>query len=148
MNPGEPKEMRFYTIGYGGREPREFIALLKEHGIRTVVDVRLRPDRAYKSCYAKAKTSDAGIEKLLADGGIAYCSMPELGNEFMNDDDWRKKYEALFEKEGDLRVRRLGDAEKPFCLLCAEKRAAECHRKVIADYLVEMRGWEVEHLEL
>ena len=32
---------------------------------------------------------------------------------------------------------------EPFCLLCAEKRVAECHRLVIADFLVATRGWSV-----
>jgi hypothetical protein len=34
----------------------------------------------------------------------------------------------------------------PFCLMCCEKHASGCHRKLIADYLVN-RGYEVEHLE-
>jgi hypothetical protein len=44
-------------------------------------------------------------------------------------------------------IERLGDLPQPFCLLCAEKRVAECHRLVIAEFLVATKGWSVEHIE-
>jgi uncharacterized protein (DUF488 family) len=137
----------FFTIGYGGRAPDEFAGLLKLHGIRSVADVRIHPDRASMGAYVKARTSDKGIEKLLAGQGIAYHSILELGNLFRDLDDWRAPYRALFERAGELLVGRLGDLPEPFCLMCAEKRVADCHRLVIADFLVATRGWSVEHIE-
>lgn len=139
--------MTFYTIGYGGRRPDEFVDLLATHGVRAVVDVRIRPDRASMGAYARAKSSDKGIEHLLAGRGIAYRSILELGNLFRELDDWMPAYRAFFERAGDLLIARLDDTPGPFCLLCAEKRVAECHRLVIADYLVATRGWAVVHIE-
>ncbi len=139
--------MKFYTIGYGGRVPSDFASLLVEHGIRSVADVRIHPDRASMGAYVKARSADKGIEKLLADRGIAYRSILELGNLFRDLEDWRPAYRALFERSGDLLIERLGELPVPFCLLCAEKRVAECHRLVIADYLVATRGWSAQHIE-
>ena len=74
--------MKFYTIGYGGRNPQEFLDLLRQMGVKIIVDVRLRPDRASMGIWAKAKSSDKGSEKVLRDAGIGYCSFVELGCPF------------------------------------------------------------------
>jgi len=137
----------FFTIGYGGRRPEEFVGLLVGHGVRAVVDVRIRPDRASMGAYVRAKSPDKGIEKLLGDRGIAYRAILELGNLFRDFPDWHGPYRALFERAGDLLVGRLEGLPEPFCLMCAEKRVAECHRLTIADFLVMTRGWTVEHIE-
>jgi uncharacterized protein (DUF488 family) len=145
--PGMALSMTFYTIGYGGRVPAEFASLLVSRGVRSVVDVRIHPDRASMGSYVKARSAEKGIEKLLADRGIVYRSLLELGNLFRDLDDWRPSYRALFEHSGELLVARLAEMPEPFCLMCAEKRVAECHRQVIAEFLAATRGWSVEHIE-
>ena len=138
--------MKLFTIGYGGAAPRAFTACLVKAGIRTVVDVRLRPDRASMGTYVKAKTPDKGIERLLGEAGIGYRSLPELGNVFLDYDDWRERYAALLARAGDLLVSRLAGVAGPICLLCAERRPEECHRMLIAQYLASAAGKEIEHL--
>ena len=138
--------MKFYTIGYGGRKPEDFITLLKQKDVKTIVDVRLRPNHAYRGYYSKAKSKDRGIQKLLADNGIEYISLMKLGNVFMECEDWRERYQQLLKKEGDLLIEPLYNLSGHCCLMCAEKYAAECHRKLIADFLA-MKGFEVEHIE-
>ncbi len=134
------------TIGYGGRQPQDFLALLQQHGIKTVVDVRLRPDRASLGIYTQAKSSEKGIQGLLLKGDIRYESLVELGNVFRGDEQWRERYRRLLARAGDILTERLSHISGPLCLLCAEQRAAECHRQVIAEYLVQ-QGWEVEHIQ-
>ena len=138
--------MKFYTIGYGGRNPQEFVEVLKQKGVKVVVDVRLRPDRASMGSYARAKSQDKGIERLLGTAGIEYCSVLELGNIFLGQSDWKERYQDLMIRAGDLLTQRLENVSSPFCLMCAEKSPAECHRSFIAEYLVS-KGYEVEHIE-
>ena len=138
--------MKCYSIGYGGRQPQDFLALLQQHGIHTVVDVRLRPDRASFGLYSKAKSADKGIQGFLHTGGIAYVSLIELGNIFREDAQWRERYQRLLAQAGDVLLERFAQIPVPFCLLCAERRVADCHRQLIAECLIE-QGWQVEHIQ-
>src|SRR5262245_34656132 len=121
--------MTLFTIGYGGRTPEDLVRLLRENGIRTLVDVRLRPDRASMGVWVKAKTPDKGIERIIGHAGIGYVSLVELGNVFNGFPDWQRRYEALLSRSGDLLVERLDGLPDPLCLLCAEKLVGDCHRR-------------------
>ena len=140
-------KMKLFTIGYGGRTREDLIELLKRNGVKTLVDVRLRPDRASMGIWVKAKTADKGIEKTLLDAGIGYKSLVELGNIFLDYEDWRERYSLVLDVAGDLLTERLRHLDRPLCLMCAERRVDDCHRKQLAEYLVK-KGWgEVEHIE-
>ncbi len=111
----------------------------------TVVDVRLRPDRAALGAYAKAKTPDKGIEKLMRDAGLNYVSLVELGNLFVDLEDWERRYTDLLKAAGPYLIERLVGLPAPSCLLCCEKDPVHCHRRLIAEYMAA-RGWVIEHL--
>jgi uncharacterized protein (DUF488 family) len=136
--------MRILTAGYGGWHPEEFARFLVAHRVETVVDVRLRPDRASMGSFGRARTPERGIERLLTTHGVAYRSLIELGNVFVECDDLRTRYRELLARSGDLLVARLDGIAEP-CLLCAERDVADCHRAFIGDFL-RARGHVVEHL--
>jgi len=136
-----------FTIGYGGREPAEFARLLTAHGIRCVVDVRLRPDKATMGSYVKPRDAQKGIAGLLARSGIDYVSLPELGNIFLEYPDWPQRYERFLAAAGPLLIDRLLKVPGPICLLCAEKRVSECHRRHVAAFLASQKGWTFTHIE-
>jgi len=138
--------MKVYTIGYGGRRPDELLSLLTARGIRAVADVRLRPDRSAMGIFVRAKAADKGIQGLLSRADIQYFSFVELGNLFGELPDWAERYERLLDAVGDLLTDRLQSVPHPFCLLCAEKRVDECHRKLIGDFLAA-KGCKVERIE-
>ena len=144
---GWGRPLKCFTIGYGGRTKGDFLALLQASGVRTVVDIRLRPDRASMGIWVKAKTPDKGIESWLSEAGIGYQSLIELGNLFLDEDDWHERYRQLIASSGDLLTERLRAIPPPFCLLCAEKRVADCHRKSVADHLAKHWNYEFVHLE-
>jgi len=121
---------RIYTVGYGGRHPDEFLELLRSHQITRIIDVRVRPAEASMGVYKKAKRPDRGIEGLLDRAGISYSHFLELGNLFRGLEDWEQRYRALVQAAGSLLLDRLREIDEPYCLLCAEKDVANCHRGI------------------
>lgn len=97
--------------------------------------------------WVKAKTPDKGIEKTLLEAGIEYRSLIELGNIFLEFEDWQNLYRELLESSGKLLTHRLAGLPEPLCLLCAEKSVSQCHRQQIVEYLAANKGAEVRHLE-
>lgn len=137
--------MTVYTLGYGGLAPSSMGPLLNEYGVKTVVDVRLRPDRAAMGAYVLAKDPSRGIQGLLTPHGIGYVSLVELGNPFLGCDDWAERYARLMDAAGEVMTERLAAVEAPYCLLCCEKRPETCHRAIIGRWL-ESRGHQVVHV--
>ena len=113
LNGNQRTPPRFSTVGYGGRNPQELVALLRGRGVRTLIDVRLRPDRAAMGVYVKAKSANKGIEKLFREAGVGYASLVELGNLFVDLDDWEQRYRRLLDAAGDLLVERLPASRCP-----------------------------------
>jgi uncharacterized protein (DUF488 family) len=134
-----------FTIGYGGRHPQDFLDLLRSHQVGRIIDVRVRPDRAVMGAYVKARSPERGIAHLLSSGGIGYAHFLELGNIFLDRDDWQQPYRALLDSAGVLLLERLRRIDEPLCLLCAEKDVTRCHRGIIAAKLAE-EGYRVTHL--
>lgn len=64
----------FFTIGYTGRKTESIIAILKQHGVRTLVDIRQNPVSMYRP-----ELSKGNLAQLLEDNGMCYSHVPEFG---------------------------------------------------------------------
>lgn len=140
------------TIGFAKKGLREFIAGLKAAGVVKVIDVRLR-NTSQLAGYAK-KEDLAYILELV---GIAYEHHPELSptEEILSD----YKAKKISWPEYERRFLELLAARQPFndspllrdagpvCLLCAEEKPAQCHRRLVAEHLAALLpGAVVRHL--
>jgi uncharacterized protein (DUF488 family) len=136
-----------YTIGYGGRHPQDFVAILTQANIGLVCDVRAEPRRAYRGTYTFNPEKGSGpLPRLLAQAGIAYEWFPELGNPERQDPEIRA-FKQLMAQEAERRLQRLRTCVQalPACLLCAEQDAQRCHRRIITAHLADY-GYVVQHL--
>ena len=142
-----------YTIGHGNRALEEFIALLHDAAIACLVDVRAFPGSRKHPHFGRAE-----LERSLPQAGIDYVwEGTALGGRRRPRPDSRhvalrnasfRAYADHMETElfstGVERVLALA-AAAPVALMCAERLPWQCHRYMIADYLVA-RGVEVRHL--
>jgi uncharacterized protein (DUF488 family) len=139
-----------WTIGHGTRSADELVSVVREAGVRTVVDVRRFPGSRHNPQF-----NGASLAAVLEEGGIAYRHGVELGG--------RLAGEPGEDRFGCLRVAafrsyaaRMGTerwqaalaaalAEPAPCLMCSETLWWRCHRRLIAE-LLHARGEHVVHL--
>jgi len=109
---------RLFTIGYGGKSPKEFFHELTGLNPDIVVDIRENPFKAYRNCYTKKS-----LEKQLGD---KYIWIRELGNKT------RTLPPTLVDEEEGLRkLKQIMLTHTTVILLCAEKNEENCHRSYI-----------------
>jgi uncharacterized protein (DUF488 family) len=125
-------EADFFTVGYTGRKTEEIIAVLKEHGVRTLVDIRQNPVSMYRP-----ELSKNNLAKLLAHNGMCYAHVPELGvprdirakaiESGTRDVIWQWYDENVIPSFLNLHSF-LNGYEHPIALMCTEIDPHECHR--------------------
>ena len=129
------------TVGYEGRTVDELIEVLTQAGVRVLVDVRLTP-LSRKPGMSKCRLADA-----LRNVDIDYVHLPGLGNPRDNRDalrhgepEGRQRYRAVLQSPRGSRALGLLAALVPqrIAVMCFERTAAECHRSMVAEALVEM----------
>ena len=127
---------KIFTIGFSGKSPDAFMDVLNAVRVRIVWDVRLWRASAYVPFYSG--------ENLATVLGACYEHHPEFAptTEILTDykygritwPDYEKMYREL------LTARRPADGLAPvdidrICLLCTEKSALQCHRRLAAEYI-------------
>ena len=140
-----------YTIGYGARTIEELVALLQEHQIEYLIDVRSRPYSRYKPEFSKNS-----LENYLKTHGIHYVFMGDtLGGQPEDPDcytaDGKVDYELCrqkpFYQEGIDRLQKVWQQQLRAVLMCSEGKPENCHRsKLIGASLVEL-DIEVAHVD-
>ncbi len=143
-----------FTVGHSNRSLGEFVDVLRSADIRILIDIRRFPASRRHPHF------NAGpLKAELASLGIAYRHLPELGgyresnhsNNPSPNDAWpagflRNYADYAMTEEFRVGLKRLvGMIEPGSALMCAEKSWTDCHRQIIADYLIS-NGRPVVHL--
>jgi len=141
-----------FTIGHSTRPLEDFVELIKNHNIKSVIDIRTIP-RSRHNPHFNADT----LPNTLGKAGFSYQHMAGLGGLRHTHPDspnsgWRNTtfrgfadYIQTPEFEENLEVLISLAQKEIIVLMCAEAVPWRCHRSLIADALV-MRGITVEHI--
>jgi len=142
--------VKLFTIGYEGLTGETFFALLQDHDIETIVDVRELP-LSRKRGFSKSALAMAAMEH-----GISYQHLAPLGcprpirNRYRADGDWNfytQQFLAYLEDQETTLDFLAGLAqEKTCCLLCFEADANFCHRLYVAQSVQKRSDLEIVHL--
>lgn len=137
-----------FSIGHSNHSIEQFVALLRQHGITALADVRSAPYSRFQPQFNK----DA-LERSLKAEGIRYVF---LGKELGARSDDRSCYQngrvrypllaktPLFRK-GLERVM-TGAENFTVAIMCAEKEPLECHRTLLVSRALEVEGVSVQHI--
>ena len=134
------KIMKIFTIGFTKKSAETFFKMLKNAGVRRIVDIRLN-NTSQLAGFAKKDDLRYFLKAIC---GIDYISIPELAptREIMDNfkklkGDW-SVYEKDFLKllmERRIETELKGYIENGDCLLCTEETPDRCHRRLVAEYL-------------
>src|SRR2546422_566022 len=141
-----------WTIGHSTRSLEEFVALLGEHRIQFLADVRHFP-----TSQRVPWTARASLSKALSDRGIAYEHFEDLGGFRKARPDsvntgWRNvRFRGYADYMGSTEFSVALDrlmivaADRRTAIMCAEAVPWKCHRSLLSDALV-LRGVRVIHI--
>lgn len=127
---------KIFTIGFSGKSPDAFMDVLNAVRSRAVWDVRLWRASAYVPFYSG--------ENLATVLGARYEYHPEFAptteiltgykNGTISWTDYEKLYHELLTARNPTDGLAPGDIDR-ICLLCTEKSALQCHRRLAAEYI-------------
>jgi uncharacterized protein (DUF488 family) len=137
------------TIGHSRHPLERFLALLREHAVAAVIDVRSKPFSRFAPQYNKK-----ALEEGLAAAGIVYRFMGrELGGFPKGDEFYDESGRMLYFRRAEdpdfqaalEEVLDLAGKEK-VVLLCAEEDPGHCHRRELLGRALLARGATLAHI--
>jgi uncharacterized protein (DUF488 family) len=151
--PQPPRAEVIHSIGHSTRPLDEFLQLLHEQGIRTLVDIRSIPRSRRNPPY-----DQTFLQSAVEADGLLYKYVPALGGhrrarEGSPNTGWRNPafqgyadymQTGAFEL-GLCELLELNGVAGPVAIMCAEAVPWRCHRSLVADALVA-RGTPVAHI--
>ena len=142
-----------YSIGFTQRTAEEFFGALNTAGVKRLLDVRLN-NTSQLAAFAKRDDLRFFLREI-CDADYEHEPLLAPTQEMLDVYKKRKGAWAEYEQEflGLMQERRIEDKisraafERPTALLCSERTAERCHRRLVMEYLAEKwDGIKLRHL--
>jgi uncharacterized protein (DUF488 family) len=142
------------TIGHSTLSEAAFVALLQQHGVKCVADIRRFPGSRKYPHFNRDHLNDT-----LSQAGIDYCWLELLGgrrgkqnltvspNTGLRNESFRNYADYMATepfREGVDQLLALA-REKPTAMMCSEAVYWRCHRRLVSDFL-QANGIRVQHI--
>lgn len=144
--------IKLFTIGFTGKPAEKFFNLLKNSGVKTIVDTRIN-NVSQLAGFAKGsdlKFFAKEIGNISYEHKIDFAPTKELLTKYRKKQLTWPEYEIEYLNLLDMRhIARKTDIEKLHenCLLCSEHTPEKCHRRLLAEYLQHVKSdIEIIHL--
>jgi len=142
-----------YTIGHSTRGARQFIELLRAHGVKHLVDVRTIPRSRHNPQFngpilaRSLRAAKIGYRHVKALGGLRHARPDSINLGWRNAS--FRGFADYMQTQGFVaslaRLEQLA-ARRSTAIMCAEALPWRCHRSLIADALTVAR-WRVLHIQ-
>jgi uncharacterized protein (DUF488 family) len=141
------------TIGHSNHSLNDFLALLAQHGVEALVDIRRFPGSRKHPHFGRdslaAALPKAGVEYywLEALGGRRHQQREESPNLGLENKGFRNYADYMLTDEFREGVGKLLEVarQKRTAIMCAEGLFWQCHRRLVSDFLVA-NGVTVQHI--
>lgn len=144
--------IKLYTIGFTGKSAEKFFDLLRNSGVKKIVDTRIN-NVSQLAGFAKGsdlKFFAKEIGDMSYEHQIEFAPTKELLSKYRDKQISWREYEIEYLNLLDMRkVAQKTDIEKLHenCLLCSEHTPEKCHRRLLAEYLKHVKNdVEIFHL--
>lgn len=144
--------IKLFTIGFTGKSAQTFFNLLRKGNVKKIVDTRIN-NVSQLAGYAKGsdlKFFAAEIGQIDYEHRIDLAPTKELLSRFRDKKITWEEYEIEYLNLLDVRkISQKINIEllHENCLLCSEHTPEKCHRRLLAEYLKQVRGdIEIIHL--
>jgi len=146
-----PSNLLIHTIGHSDHDTAAFIALLRQHDITLVADVRSQPYSRWTPQFNREI-----LARDLEKAGVAYVHLgdalggrpsdPTMYNPGQERPDYRRVEQTDAYQAGIDRLLDLARAER-VAVMCSEGDHRQCHRHLLVTQTLLARGVRVLHIQ-